>query len=253
MRMHVLCCGRLRMKKRVYFPGAQRDELIELPVMSFLIRHREANVLFDTGCHPLALENAAARWGGMAKIMTPVGHPDDNLLGSLRSISVVPEDVDLVICSHLHPDHCGCNAFFARATVICHARELQAARAPGAERAGYLANEWDHPQTFDVIAGPRDLFADGKLVILPLPGHTPGLIGALVTLERSGEFLLASDAVSLRVTLDRDLVPANTWDADLLHQSFAEIRRLEARGSTVICGHDAAQWRSLRKGADPYD
>jgi N-acyl homoserine lactone hydrolase len=248
MKMHALSCGRLQMKRRTYFPDAPRDETIDLPVISFLIRHRQANVLFDTGCHPAALQDPVGRWRGLAKVMKPTCDPDDNLIGSLRSIEVTPGDVDVVICSHLHPDHCGCNAFFARATVICHARELAAARAAGAEEAGYLANDWDHPQTFDVLEGMRDLFGDGRVVIVPLPGHTPGSIGALVILQRSGPFLLASDAVSIRATLDRDVVPRNTWNADLLRSSFAEIRRIEAGGTTVICGHDMAQWQAIASG-----
>ena len=46
------------------------------------------------------------------------------------------------------------------------------------------------------IDGQFDLFDDGKIVLVPLPGHTPGTMGALVKLDRSGEFLLASDAAS---------------------------------------------------------
>jgi len=84
--------------------------------------------------------------GGLAKIMTPISGPGDDLISNLQSIGVATDDIDLVICSHLHPDHCGCNAFFARATVICHARELDAARASNAEHAGYVAIDWDHPQ-----------------------------------------------------------------------------------------------------------
>lgn len=253
MKMHALSSGCLRMRRRVYFSDAAREETIDLPVASYLIRHGQANVLFDTGCHPLALRDPEARWGALAKVFAPITPPEDNLLESLRSIGVVPEDIDAVICSHLHPDHCGCNAFFTRATVICHARELEAARVPDAMAAGYLANDWDHPQKFDLVEGGRDLFADGKVVIVPLPGHTPGSIGALITLERSGAFLLASDAVPMRATLDQDISPRNSWSADLFHQSLDEVRRIEAKGAAVICGHDEAQWRSLRKGADAYD
>jgi N-acyl homoserine lactone hydrolase len=253
MRMHALSAGRLRMRKRVYFPEADRDETIELPVASFLIRHSQANVLFDTGCHPMALRDAPSRWGELAKIMIPISHPDDNLIGSLQWLGVETDDIDVIVCSHLHPDHCGCNALFSRATVICHARELEAARAPGAEKAGYLASDWDHPQRFDAIEGERDLFDDGRVVLVPLPGHTPGTVGALVALERSGSFLLASDAVSLRANLDRDLAPRNTWNAETLQKSFAEIRRIEARGATVICGHDDGQWQCLRTGSNAYD
>jgi hypothetical protein len=36
-------------------------------------------------------------------------------------------------------------------------------------------------------------------------------------------------------------------------KSLAEIRRLEKGGATVLCGHDAEQWETLRKGAQAYD
>jgi N-acyl homoserine lactone hydrolase len=252
MKMHALSAGRLRMRKNIYLPDAAREDTIELPVSSFLIRHAQGNVLFDTGCHPLAAEHADERWGGMAKFMRPIFAAEDNLLTALHQLGFQPDDIDAVISSHFHPDHCGCNAFFRRATILCHAEELEAAQKPEAEKAGYLEIEWKHGN-IETIRKDRDLFGDDKLILVPLPGHTPGTTGALVTLDRSGRFLLASDAVSLRETLDRDIVPRNTWNADLLRKSFAEIRRLEASGATLICGHDAAQWASLKKGADAYE
>ena len=52
MKMHLLCGGRLRMRRNVYLPTADRSETFELPVPSVLLRHPQGNVLFDTGCHP---------------------------------------------------------------------------------------------------------------------------------------------------------------------------------------------------------
>ena len=253
MKMHVLSGGRLRIRKNIYLPDADRGEMIELSVPCVLLRHLQGNVLFDTGCHPSVPENPEARWGSLARLMTPIMQRGDNVISALERIGLKPEDVDVVVCSHLHPDHCGCNAFFKRATVVIHAREVEAARAPGAEAAGYLAAEWDHPMPIDLIAGERDLFNDGRIVLIPLSGHTPGTIGARVELERTGIFLLASDTVSRRETLDQGIVPRNTWNADALVKSLAEIKRMEARGATVLCGHDDRQWAGLRKGADAYD
>ena len=81
-----------------------------------------------------------------------------------------------------------------------------------------------------MIDGERDVFGDGRIVLLPLPGHTPGTTGALVSLDKSGTFLLASDTVSLRSTLDTGVMPKNTWNADALVKSLAEVRRIEAAG-----------------------
>jgi N-acyl homoserine lactone hydrolase len=253
MKMHILPGGRLRMRRSVYLPEAGPDETIELPVMSVLLRHAQGNVLFDTGCHPSVAENAAARWGGMAKFITPIMGPKDNVLAGLAGLGLRAEDIDLVVNSHLHPDHCGCNAFFKRATVIVHASDLEAARAPDSSARGYLRIEWDHPLPMETILGERDLFNDGRVVLIALPGHTRGSMGALVALERCGQFVLASDAVSLRASLDRDIVPRNTWNADLFLRSLAEIRRLEQGGAAVLCGHDAGEWETLRKGREAYD
>jgi N-acyl homoserine lactone hydrolase len=253
MKMHCLSGGRVRMRKSIYLPDAERDTTIELPVVCILLRHQQGNVLFDTGCHPSVAENPQARWGGLARLMVPIMQPGDHVVNGLAGIGLTADDIDVVVCSHLHPDHCGCNAFFKRATFVIHAREVEAARAPEAAKSGYLAAEWDHGMTLDTITGERDLFGDGRIVLVPLPGHTPGTTGALVALDRSGTFLLASDTVSLRLTLDRGIVPRNTWDAGALVKSLAEVGRIEADGATILCGHDAAQWACLRKGADAYD
>src|SRR5258707_842386 len=116
MKMHLLSGGRLRMRSSVYQPDADRSEMIELPVSCVLLRHSQGNVLFDTGCHPSVAEQPEARWGSLAKIMVPIMQPGDNVLKGLAGIGLKCDDIDVVVCSHLHPDHCGCNTYFKRAT-----------------------------------------------------------------------------------------------------------------------------------------
>jgi glyoxylase-like metal-dependent hydrolase (beta-lactamase superfamily II) len=253
MKMHVLSGGRLRMKKSIYFPDADRSEMLELPVSCMLLRHKQGNVLFDTGCHPSIAENPEARWGSLAKFMVPIMPPGEHVLGGLKAVGLEPDDIDVVVCSHLHTDHCGCNEFFKKSTIVIHARELEAAKALDAVNSGYFPADWDQPIPMKVIEGQTDLFGDGRITLLPLHGHSRGTIGALVALDKSGEFLLTSDALSIRANLDREIVPRNTWNVEQFLDSFAEIRRIEAGGATVICSHDSAQWETLRKGQDAYD
>ena len=253
MKLNFLPAGRLRMKKSVYVPGVDRSELFDVPVSSALMRHKQGNVLFDTGYHPSVVENAEARWGPLAKVMKPVMSAEETLLPGLACVGLEPNDIDVVVNSHLHSDHCGCNEFFKKATVLVHAKELEAASAANAEAAGYLRKDWDCGRPIDAVTGERDLFGDGSVVLVPLPGHTPGTLSALVSLDRDGRFLLASDTVSLRHSLDTDTAPRNTWNAEALLKSFEEVRRIEKSGATVICGHDDQQWQSLRKGEAGYE
>ena len=220
MKLQFLSGGRLRLKKSVYVKTADRSETFEAPVSSALIRHKQGNVLFDTGCHPSVVEHGEERWGALMKVMTPVMRAEDTLLSSLACVGVGPDDIDVVVNSHFHPDHCGCNQFFKKATILAHAKEIEAAKAPSAENAGFLRADWDHGQPMEAVNGERDVFGDGKLVLIPLPGHTPGTLGASVHLDRDGSFLLASDAVSLRESLDTDTAPRNTWNAEALLASY---------------------------------
>ena len=253
MKLNFIAAGRLRMKKSIYVPGAERGETIDLPVSSALIRHKQGNVLFDTGCHPSVVEDAEGRWGPLAKVMKPLMGAGETLLPNLACTGIGPDDVDIVVNSHFHPDHCGCNQFFRKATILAHAKEIEAAEAPGADTAGYLKADWDCGQPIEPVNGENDLFGDGRVVLVPLPGHTPGTMGALVSLDRDGQFLLASDSVSLRENLDADSAPRNTWNVEQQLKTFAEVRRIEKSGATVICGHDDEQWQRLRKGGDGYE
>lgn len=253
MKMHILSGGRLQMRKSVYFPGTDKSESLEMPVSCILMRHKQGNVLFDTGCHPSIASDPQSRWGDLARVMKPIMQPGDNVLTSLKAIGLGPDDIDVVVCSHLHPDHCGCNGFFTKATVIIHEDELKAAKSADAQNAGYFRADWDHEITIKSVRGQIDLMGDGRIVLLPLPGHTPGMMGATVNLDRDGSFLLASDALSVRANLDQNIIPRNTWDANLCAQSFEEIRKIEASGFKVICGHDALQWETLYKGLHAYE
>lgn len=250
--MHILSGGRLRMKKAVYIPAAERHETIELPVSCYLLRHPQGNVLFDTGCHPSVTEDPEARWGSMAKAMVPIGGPQDNLLSELRTVGLDPEDIDLVVNSHFHSDHCGCNEFFRKATVLCHAEELANARQSDAVARGFLPVDWEQPMPIETFAGQRDVFGDGRIVLISVPGHTPGMIAGMIELPRDGNFLLASDSVALEANLHSDAMPKNTWNAELAARSLDEIRRIQASGFTVLFGHDDDQWKSLRKGVHAY-
>jgi N-acyl homoserine lactone hydrolase len=124
MKMKFLSGGRLKMSKRIFVPTSSREEKIDLPVISTLIQYKKTNILFDTGCHPDVQFKSEKRWGNLAKIMTPIGTTNDNLILNLKKNNIEPIDIDLVINSHLHPDHCGCNEFFINAEFICSSEDI---------------------------------------------------------------------------------------------------------------------------------
>jgi glyoxylase-like metal-dependent hydrolase (beta-lactamase superfamily II) len=253
MKMHILPGGRLRMRRSVFYPDAQRDETMDLPVSCYLLRHAQGNVLFDSGCHPDTSTDPVGRWGVQAKFLNPLHRTEDTVVHALGSLGLKADDIDLVINSHLHTDHCGCNGFFRRATMICHTRELEPARSPLGAAIGRLPQDWDHSMPFRTFEGQHDVFGDGRIVLLSMPGHTPGMSCALTSLDRSGTFLLTSDAVAIKDHLDQGIHPRQTWDHDAASTSMDEIRRIGASGATIVFGHDDAQWQTMKKGEQFYD
>jgi hypothetical protein len=90
MTMHILPGGRVGIGKSIFLPEADRNEMIEFPVWSVLLRHALANVLFDSGCHPAVADNAEARWGGLAKFMTPVMGSHDKVIAAPSGLGLGP-------------------------------------------------------------------------------------------------------------------------------------------------------------------
>jgi len=252
MKMHLLSGGRLRMRRRAYYPDAAPDETFDLPVSCALLKHAQGNVLFDTGCNPKAAADPQAYWGPITKAMTPIYEAQDAVVNQLPLAGLTAEDIDVVVCSHLHTDHCGCNGYFKRATVICHADELAKARSPDAVAGGYLPADWDHGQTYKTIASQHDVFGDGRFTLIPAPGHTVGMTIGHVVLDQDGAFVLASDAVPVSEVLEKRYAPRGTWDVERSLTALNEVARLQADGATVLFGHDDAQWRSLKTGAAFY-
>ena len=137
----------------------------------FFVRTAEKCVLVDTG-------------------MGPGPHPDrenrtGDLINQLKGQGLEPEEVDIVVHTHLHPDHVGWNLRFEDGKAI-----------PNFPNAEYLVpqKDWDHftdPENLKSAPYVRDYvmpleklgnmkLMDGEATLtdeistLPTPGHTPG-------------------------------------------------------------------------------
>ena len=73
-----------------------RHGMAWLPIGCFLVRTRSRNVLVDAGMGPEMRDDGPRRLLVGGQLMT-----------GLRAVGVPPADIDDVICTHLHSDHCG--------------------------------------------------------------------------------------------------------------------------------------------------
>ena len=206
-------------------------EPIEIPHTMFLLRGSRT-VLVDT-----SFESCEAVASSYPQEINR--DEDEEPLVLLASLDVRPDDVELIICTHLHYDHCGTNKAFEKARVIVQRTELEYALDPVAEimrreffsPAGGFVPPYDRSQ-FDLIDGDVEL-GDG-LLVLHLPGHTPGSQALLVETER-GLLGLAGDQIMVRENLDDSIPVGLHTDVDDWYRSLS---KLTSRTRWVIPSHD---------------
>ena len=245
--LHALCCGRLRFDRSLFFPDEAPGVETTVPVPSFLVVHPKGKLLFDTGVDCLAATDPQASLGTrLAGLFRMAGGADELLPNQLATMGLVPDDITHVVNSHLHFDHCGCNALFPRAKFLLQRAELDAARAP---RSHAHDRSWNLPLDYRAVDGEHDVFGDASVVLLPTPGHTPGHQSMRVKLSSDRSFVMTADACYTQAHLDREILPTAVWDARQMAASMDALRKLGERSDTeLIFGHDAQQWARMPQG-----
>jgi glyoxylase-like metal-dependent hydrolase (beta-lactamase superfamily II) len=165
MKIYAMTCGRLKARKNIFLPQADKHAFIEMPIPVFLIKHPHGNIIFDTGPHPDVFKDAFTRWGGLAKAFEPVGDENSGILSQLETIDCPIDSIRYIVNSHLHFDHAGGNQFFPEATFFVSKKELAFAKRPDNEGKGYFRADWDHHLNYQEIEGEFDIYGDGNLVV----------------------------------------------------------------------------------------
>lgn len=188
----------------------------------FLVRHPNGDLLWDTGLPSAIAEQKDGLTNGPYVLKVPV-----TLADQLQEIDVTAEDIDYLSISHSHFDHTGNMNDYAGATWLVHENEYnalfneQTAANPQA-MASYnkLADSEKVMFTED-----HDVFGDGSVTILALPGHTPGHTALRVRLKNAGTVMLSGDLYHLTESRELRTIPTFNTDVD---QTLASMDRFEA-------------------------
>jgi N-acyl homoserine lactone hydrolase len=210
---------------------------IRIPVLSYLVDHPKGSLVFDTGLHTDMRDDPVARIGRLADYFVSELAAGTAIHERTEALAVAP---DMIVCSHLHFDHCGGNELLGDVPVVVQRAEWEAAHG-GDTSAAYLPADYDTGQDVRLVDGEHDLFGDGSVVCIPTPGHTAGHQSLRVrTADR--ELVLTGDACYFRESLERSKLPLFGHDRAQQLRTFATLRALEAAGAHLVFGHDPAQW-----------
>lgn len=268
MKVHVLHTGEVRVSPYLPFGGdncnllkasgmtTPKEDWIWLPVSVYLIEHPKGLILVDTGWHrdmsPEGVYDKAAQIKSLGSRVLynvnqgqiPLGEAVDE---QLATMGIKPADLDYVLLTHLDCDHAnGLRAVKNAKHIIVAQEELDCARKNGFIR--YKKKWWEGVdlQTIEWngTEGPAqksfDLFGDGSIKMINIPGHCDGLCAVKITREDGKYVLLFSDGGYATKSWKEMITSGVSLDKKMQRKSLQWIRdqSMDANCIESLATHD---------------
>jgi len=238
-------------------PGGE----FRFPCYSVLIEHADGLFIFDTGYDKAHVE-------AVLPFEKPLQTEEQTIPGQLAKIGKRPSDINYVINSHYHFDHCGGNKHLTEACTVCHSIELEACQCPQPfERLGYsdmsfapeFAAEAPAPEPeldiytpkFETISGDQEL-AKG-LWLFETPGHTAGHYSMMVELANRRPMLFTADACYSQKNMDMMCISSFHLDPVASIASMERLKQLaEKHDAELFYSHDPESFPDYLKAPAFY-
>ena len=232
-------------------PDAQNR--IDTGLNSLLVRTGDKNILIETGIGNKLPEKMAQIYKQPAK-----------LLENLHAAGVAPEDIDIVINTHLHFDHCGWNtvrrgdrfvATFPKAKYYAQRQEWEHGRLQlERDAVSYMSPNYDpllESGQMELLNGDREIVPGISVKVFP--GHTAHMQAVIVESGGGNERKTAcyiSDLIPTSHHLDLtwvmafDLFPLET----IVSRKKYYAKAIAERWLTVFTHDDQTPWGYVERG-----
>jgi len=236
-RVHALPCGYEVSDKGALTLNKDVGTNVKIPYYAWLIEDPKYTIVVDTA--------VSVRWRevhpeALVKAYPPHLEEHERIDTLLAKLGFKTRDVDKVINTHLHYDHCGNNEMFPQAQFLVNKTELRHANKPGWwDAAGYVKALFEPPGLklkYKTVKGNTVVVPGVSLI--PTPGHSPGHQAVLVQLENTGLLVLGGDAVYLRENVETPILPGIYWNAERYASSMKKLTHLvEDSKATLLLSH----------------
>lgn len=216
-------------------------QIIEAPILAYLIETSNGRILYDVGCDYEKINNPDKRKLYYENAEFPFGPPSMNeeqkLANRLAQLGLKPLDIDVVFIGHLHFDHGGGLCDVKHAEIHVHQNEYNAALEPA--DGAYFHDDFSgdlrwkfQQQEYNLVPGVRAIES---------PGHTAGHMSMLIELPKGPPILLAGDAADLQENIEAEIAPGLCWHdrEDLAVGSIRKLKTLAREtGAMLWPNHD---------------
>jgi glyoxylase-like metal-dependent hydrolase (beta-lactamase superfamily II) len=220
-------------------PADERNR-IRLAANSLLVRAAGKNIVVETG--------NGTKWDPKLRNIYGI-QEGDPLRDSLSKVGVAPEEVDMVINTHLHFDHAGGNTrvvggrdvpVFSNAQYVVQRAELEHAMNPTErDRASYFADRF-----VPVSEAAQWRLVDGDVEIVPgisvvrIPGHNADIQAVKIS-GGNRTVIFVADMLPTRHHLPLAWMPGyDLYPLQTLETKRKRISEIVAQGWIVAFGHD---------------
>jgi glyoxylase-like metal-dependent hydrolase (beta-lactamase superfamily II) len=216
--------GTIQRKKENMSYKCGITDVLDFPLISYYLEGAGHKIIVDTG----GITPDGVKWQPYFR------SENETLDKALQSIGVSPEEIDMVILTHLHWDHASNNHLFPRARFITQQKEYDYLKKPGPEiKVGYELEQALKTQ-YELVDGDHDIISGISVVLAP--GHSIGM-QCVVVETRAGRYILGGDLVTLLENWETSPhIPNGVfYDLDMMLASLEKIDKLHG---IVLPGHD---------------
>lgn len=222
-----------------------------LPILSFLIEHPEGKFIVDTGDTWRNSVPGYLPWWNpfFTKQVQIKVAPLEEIGSRLAEMNVDPaRDVAAVILTHFHHDHTGGLDHFPHNRIIAPRESYEASAGLKGKMMGCLPQRWPIWFKPDLISaetpgsGPfpfvHPITKDGRIFMVPTPGHSEGHMSVVVRGE-DVTYFLAGDATYTEANLRAEKADGVTNDPARSIATLRAIKAFAAKEPTIILpAHD---------------
>jgi len=241
--------------------GVRKKDRIWLPVSAYLVEHPEhGRILVDTGWNRnMSPEGKYDKKAMIASFGNPllylvnqgVVEKGQTVKEQLAAMGLAPKDLDYILLSHLDVDHVsGLSQLSEAKHIIVSNDEISCAyRKDFNTRVRYQKHLWEGTGMKGVNwngqEGPfgrsYDVFNDGSIVMINIPGHSNGLCAVKVTSAQGKFVLLFSDGGYGHQSWEQMITSGITVDKEKQKKSLEWIRKMSMDPYCVesLANHDA--------------